>query len=77
MLVPFLLDEVWHPVGLCVGAEEPLLHVLHPDEPGGHGPVDEGRVGAPAEGVAVLEAVGGDQAPQGPQVPERKATNIN
>ena len=59
---PFLLDEVGHPVGLAVVLQQLLRHVLHADEPRGHRLVDERRVGAPAERVAVF-AGGRDHQP--------------
>mmetsp|Transcript_43509 Transcript_43509/g.109087 ORF Transcript_43509/g.109087 Transcript_43509/m.109087 type:complete len:273 (+) Transcript_43509:212-1030(+) len=44
-----------HPVRLGVVLQQAVLNGGHLDKPGGHRPVDEGRVGAPAEGVRVIE----------------------
>ena len=42
------------PVSLAVVLQQLLVHVLEPDEPAGHGLVDEGRLRAPAERVAMF-----------------------
>ena len=52
-----LLDLVGDPVGLVVVGDDLVADLLDLDEPRGHGLVDEGGVGPPAEGVGVIEVV--------------------
>mmetsp|Transcript_6291 Transcript_6291/g.12437 ORF Transcript_6291/g.12437 Transcript_6291/m.12437 type:complete len:589 (+) Transcript_6291:533-2299(+) len=51
---PLLLHKRRHPVGVVVVGHEPVADLLHLDEPRRHSLVDEGRVGAPAEGIRML-----------------------
>lgn len=52
-----LLDEGGDPVGLLVVGEKSVLDLGDVHEPAGNGSVDEGSIGSPAEGVAVLDGV--------------------
>mmetsp|Transcript_6466 Transcript_6466/g.14027 ORF Transcript_6466/g.14027 Transcript_6466/m.14027 type:complete len:811 (-) Transcript_6466:137-2569(-) len=56
-----LLDRIRHPVRLLVVLDDLIANVFHLDEPRRHRLVDEGRVAAPAEGIAVIEVVLVDQ----------------
>mmetsp|Transcript_39804 Transcript_39804/g.84839 ORF Transcript_39804/g.84839 Transcript_39804/m.84839 type:complete len:1014 (+) Transcript_39804:710-3751(+) len=58
---PSLLHGVGDPVRFLVVLDDFVADLLHLDEPRRHGLVDEGRVAAPAEGVAVVELVLRDQ----------------
>mmetsp|Transcript_44678 Transcript_44678/g.105873 ORF Transcript_44678/g.105873 Transcript_44678/m.105873 type:complete len:246 (-) Transcript_44678:674-1411(-) len=57
----FFLDKVRHPVRSLVVLDKLLLDRLHLDEPRRHSLVDERRIRAPAEGVAMLDRTRLDQ----------------
>ena len=60
---PALADGFRNPVGLVVSIQEGLAHVLDAAEPRGHGPVQQGSLAPPAEGVTVSQLSLREQPP--------------
>ena len=60
---PPLANGLRNPIRLVVSLQEGLAHVLDAAEPRGHGPVEQGSLAPPAEGVTVSQLSLREQPP--------------